>query len=193
MTLRGEGSGGPSATGNVIDASRACGAVGSAPRSHRGGQEFESPQVHHKPPLARLSRSEAVFLLRALAAMSGSNIAPDAGLHHRCGAPQLRWLRVVAGQPQGPVRCEGSNSPFTVRRTQQASDRLGAKVCACEAWWPVAGYWLPQARLRRRATAGQMSRVASPAPMRRAAASALTGRSRPVPVAASWAGSTSER
>ena len=45
----------------LLTVTRALGAVGSAPRSHRGGQEFKSPRVHHRLLLAasscRLTRS----------------------------------------------------------------------------------------------------------------------------------------
>ena len=36
--------------GRVVPCPRALSAVGSAPRSHRGGQEFESPRVHDRMP-----------------------------------------------------------------------------------------------------------------------------------------------
>ena len=58
---------------------RALGAVGSAPRSHRGGQEFKSPRVHQRAPHADGSTFRSLRLILHVSGRGSLRSCPGGG------------------------------------------------------------------------------------------------------------------
>src|SRR6187549_2642184 len=67
----------------------ALGAVGSAPRSHRGGQEFKSPRVHKPKERRSVERRSSVWAFNAVLLLASWRSALGRRLPTRCGPPPV--------------------------------------------------------------------------------------------------------
>ena len=79
-----------------VESIRGCGAAGSAPRSHRGGQGFESPQLHPEGTKAR--RQPGPFVRPGRPALEPS----DSGATGECEKPEGPQLHTGSGRAGVP-------------------------------------------------------------------------------------------